>query len=102
MHLTATDQATLRQALCDLQRAVLQTILDARQQVNQEALCTISDHTAAAVIYAIDTTAEKAIHSWFDANWPAAWSVQIIMEGLDDDNTLCLPARTPIEATKLK
>ncbi|HBM86485.1 MAG TPA: inositol monophosphatase [Opitutae bacterium] len=102
MQLTSADKETLRQALCALERFMLETILNARKQHTNEELSAISEKTAADVIYAIDAIADQAIHTWFEANWPAEWPVQIVMEGLDDASTLCFPADTAIEDTTLK
>ena len=102
MQLTSTDKETLRQALCALERFMLETILNARRQHTNEELSAISEKTAADVIYAIDAIADQAIHTWFEANWPAEWPVQIVMEGLDDASTLCFPTATAIEDTTLK
>ena len=102
MQLTFADKETLRQALCALERFMLETILSARRQHTNEELSAISEKTAADVIYAIDAIADQAIHTWFEANWPAEWPVQIVMEGLDDASTLCFPTATAIEDTTLK
>jgi hypothetical protein len=102
MRLTSADKETLRQALCALQRCILETILNARQQHTNDELSSISETTAADVIYAIDAIADQAIHTWLETNWPAAWPVQIVMEGLDDASALCFPAGTAVEHTTLK
>ncbi|CAA6679462.1 MULTISPECIES: inositol monophosphatase [unclassified Lentimonas] len=102
MTLSATDKETLRQSLCDLQHFILETILAERTKRNTNELAAISEKTAADVIYAIDVVADQAILTWFEANWSAEWPVQIIMEGLEDSETLCCPKGTAIEATTLK
>jgi len=102
MTLSATDKETLRQLLCALQRFILEAILAERTKRSTDELATISEKTAADVIYAIDTIADQAIHTWFEANWPSEWPVQIIMEGLEDSETLCFPKGTAHEATVLK
>jgi hypothetical protein len=102
MLLTSADKETLRQALCALQRFMLETILDARNEHTNDELSVIAETTAADVIYAIDAIADQAIHTWFAANWRAEWAVQIIMEGLDDTHALCFPSGTTAEQTVLK
>ncbi|MFQ3270935.1 MAG: hypothetical protein ACI9A1_001254, partial [Lentimonas sp.] len=102
MTLSAADKETLRQALCDLERFILEAILKGRESHSTDELAAISEKTAADVIYAIDVIADQAIHTWFEANWSADWPVQIIMEGLEDSEILCFPTGTVAEATTLK
>ena len=102
MTLSAADKETLRQSLCALQRFTLEAILNERASRTTDQLATITEETAADVIYAIDTIADQAIFKWFEDNWSTKWPVQIIMEGLDDAHTLCFPLGTKIEDTSLK
>jgi hypothetical protein len=102
MLLSSSDKETLRQQLCDLQRATLEAILNERTKRSTEQLTAIAEATAADVIYAIDTIADQAIFKWFEDNWLAKWPIQIVMEGLDDAHTLCFPLGTSIDQTVLK
>ena len=101
MSLTPNDHEKLRQLLCKLERHILECILEERAKHSTDQLAAISDQTAADVIYAIDRIADTAIHEWFQANWPADWPIEIIMEGLDDDTSLCFPQGSKLKDTKL-
>lgn len=92
----------LQDQLCDLQLSILKAILTARESHQPEELAAISEETAADVIYAIDKVAESAIEAWFKTNWSAEHPVQIIMEGLEDAETLTYPSGTPLSETRLK
>lgn len=102
MELTADTKEILRQKLCALQRYMLEAILNQRISQSTEQLSAISEVTAADVIYGIDQIADSAIHDWFTQQWPAQWPVQIIMEGIEDDEILTFPTATPVEQTILK
>ncbi len=95
-------KAQLRDQLCDLQCAILKAILTARDTSRPDELATITEETAADVIYAIDQVAESAIKDWFSANWDSTNPVEIVMEGVEDDYALTYPEDTPISATTLK
>ncbi|MEO7600167.1 MAG: inositol monophosphatase, partial [Opitutus sp.] len=68
--------------------------------------------TAADTIYHVDKLSEEAIFSWFEAHWPKAWPVELVMEGIEDGESVTfprgtLPARTvfkcildPIDGTR--
>jgi fructose-1,6-bisphosphatase/inositol monophosphatase family enzyme len=102
MTLSIKDKETLRQQLCSLEHFMLEKILKERAERSTDQLASISEATAADVIYGIDKIADAAILEWFDANWPVQWPIQIIMEGLDDTETLCFPFGTAVETTRLK
>ncbi len=102
MPLTAPDKETLRQLLCKLQRHMLEKILHERSNHSTDELAAVSEKTAADVIYAIDQIADAAILEWFEAHWPAEWPIQIVMEGLPEDQSLCFPQGSALKDTKLK
>lgn len=102
MQFTADQNENLRQKLCELQRFILEAILIERSERSTEQLSAVSEETAADVIYAIDQIADKAIHTWFKANWPDNWPVQIVIEGLEDHDTLTFPTGTEVNQTVLK
>ena len=102
MPLTDPDKETLRQLLCDLERHMLGKILHERARHSTDTLATVAETTAADVIYAIDKIADAAILEWFELNWPAQWPIQIVMEGLEEDQSLCFPRGTALKDTKLK
>ena len=95
-------KAELQQQLCELQSYILKAVLQARQERHPHELASISETTAADVIYAIDTVAESAIERWFSTHWHSAHPVEIVMEGLADGSTLTFPTGTPVADTTLK
>lgn len=100
--LSANLNESLRLKLCDLQKHMLRAILEARNEHSTDQLASISEQTAADVIYAIDTIADQALHQWFSTNWPHEHPVQIIMEGIEDDEVCTYPSGTPVKDTVLK
>ncbi|MGJ8638952.1 MAG: inositol monophosphatase [Opitutaceae bacterium] len=102
MALPTQDKEHLRKLLCDLQLSVLKAIQTERAELTPDALSAISEETAADTIYAIDRVAEEAIESWFRKKWDTRWPVEIIMEGLEDEQSLIFPQGTRVEDTKLK
>lgn len=58
--------------------------------------------TRADTIYQIDKVSEEAIFAWFEEHWPAAWPVQIVMEGVEDDEPVVFPRGVPAGRTRLK
>ena len=102
MLLTAANQETLRQLLCELQQHILKAVLRERARYRTDELAAIGEATAADVIYAIDQIADQAIQEWLQHHWPAQWPVEIVMEGIEDHETLTFPSGTAVEQTVLK
>lgn len=100
--LMVENKETLRELICELERAILKAILAQRGRSTVEALAAISEETAADTIYAIDRVAESTIEEWFANNWPAEWPIEIVMEGLEDATVLTYPRDTAIAETVLK
>ncbi|MEO0795340.1 MAG: inositol monophosphatase [Verrucomicrobiota bacterium] len=97
----ADNWEKIRRLLCDLQDTLLATIL--RERGNQShSLHEVAHVTSADVIYQIDKISEDTIIEWFNDSWPQAWSVEIVMEGNEDEESLTFPKRTPIEQTQFK
>lgn len=96
------DRVNIRNALCDLQLAVLKVILEVRELSSIDQLATITEETAADTIYAIDRVAEHTITDWFDAHWLTQWPVEVVMEGLECGEVMTFPKGTPVSDTILK
>lgn len=58
--------------------------------------------TAADTIYHVDQIGEDAILAWFEAHWPKAWPVEIVMEGLEDRDAVTFPRGTRPAKTDFK
>ncbi len=97
-----TTPDRLRSLLCDLGNHIQSRILAVRQAQVGTELSAIAAITASDTIYAIDRVSEEAIAEWFAVAWPSDEPVQVVMEGLPDDEPLCFPRGTPVTATNWK
>jgi len=53
----------------------------------------------ADVLYAVDRVSEDRVRAWLDEHWPADRPVRVVMEGIDDHETVIVPApATPAAA----
>lgn len=77
-------------------------VLAARNAAAPGEMARVAHATRADVIYAVDTVSENAIEEWFAAHWPEAEPVQLVMEGIEDDETRTFPPRTPPERLRWK
>lgn len=93
---------TARELLCALGATVRDGVVAARGAAAAGELGAVAAVTAADTIYAIDRVGEAAIGAWFEAHWPAAERVEVVMEGLADGAVLTFPRGTPVAATKWK
>lgn len=85
------DYEAMRQMLCAFHDYLRETICHARDQNRSGEMAQVAAHTLADVVYAIDKVSEAAILDWFATHWPADWPVQIIMEGIEDDDCVTFP-----------
>lgn len=81
----------LRLLLCELGGAIRAQVLAARTSQTSQELSGIAHVAKADTIYSIDKVSELAIRHWFEHHWPTAQPVQIVMEGIEDDQPLCYP-----------
>lgn len=88
--------------ICELQQAILKAVLAERERCTQDDLAAIAEETVADTIYAIDRVAEVTIVDWFGRVWPASRPIQIVMEGLGEDEVMTFPIGTSVEETELK
>ncbi|MBV9128176.1 MAG: inositol monophosphatase [Verrucomicrobia bacterium] len=91
-----------RRLLCALQDHIRDTLLAARRKRSASSFTKIAAVTAADTIYEIDRISEAAILAWFDAHWPRAWPVELVMEGLEDSEAATFPRGTPVAKTLFK
>lgn len=92
----------LRRLLCSLQDTIRATLVAA--QGKPQDLARVAALTKADTIYAVDKISEQATFDWFDENWPAAFPVELVMEGCENcaDEPLTFPRGTPIARTTWK
>lgn len=90
----------LRALLAQLGDHVQARVLATREAAAPGELAQISRTTEADIIYAVDKVSEEAIEEWFHAHWPETEPVQLVMEGIEDHETVTFPAETPAEQMK--
>jgi fructose-1,6-bisphosphatase/inositol monophosphatase family enzyme len=100
MPLPQLDRA--RALLCRLQDSIRDTLIAARDAQTGSALAEIAEVTAADTIYRIDKVSEAAILTWFEAQWPAEWPVELVMEGCEGGDAHTFPRGTPAARTEFK
>lgn len=92
----------LRLLLCRFQEDLLWQVLSVREQESAHEFSAVADHTAADVLYGVDRIVEVFILHWFSDHWPSSEPVQLVMEGIPDEQPLCFPEDTPVSQTKWK
>lgn len=98
--MTSSQLEKFRRLLCELQDAIRDALVAAQRRSLDFAH--VAAVTQADTIYAVDRISEEAICAWFAAHWPAAWPVELVMEGIEDDHPLTFPKGTPVSQTRLK
>lgn len=86
----------MRQLLCQLQNELRERIASARAAAAAGELAGVAARTSADTIYVVDKVSEHVIAEWFGRHWPAQWPVEIVMEGIEDDQPLTFPTGTPL------
>ncbi len=99
--MTIRDQHRARRLLCQLQDHIRDTIIAARAK-HAKSFARVAAVTAADTIYHVDRLSEHAILDWFEAHWPRAWPVEVVMEGLEDGKAVTFPKGTPVARTIFK
>lgn len=98
--MSAPSHEELRLRLCGLGAAIRDIVLASRKDLTTHELSGVTGHAGGDTIYAIDKISEEAIFSWFEANWPADWPVELVFEGLE--SALCFPVGTSASSTQWK
>jgi hypothetical protein len=93
----------IRQLLLELGDHVRNT-LQSRVKGSEDSaeLSSVSRQSAADTIYGIDRVSEEAITDWFALNWPRTIQVELVMEGIDREHPVTLPAGISPEQTVAK
>ncbi len=99
---TSAEPDFLRALLCDLQDSIRDALLAARTHSNTAEFARVAGQTSADTIYAIDRVSEAAILKWFGCNWPVSEPVELVMEGLEDGESVCFPPSVRPQETKWK
>ncbi len=82
--------AAIRELLCALQASIRDSVVRARER-DARKFAAIAGVTAADTIYQVDRISEAAIMAWFEAHWPKAWPVQLVMEGIEEGEAVTFP-----------
>jgi fructose-1,6-bisphosphatase/inositol monophosphatase family enzyme len=90
-----------RKLLCQLHLSIREALISARQR-DARSFAKVAAVTAADTIYQVDKISEAAITRWFEEHWPKTWPVQIVMEGIEDEEPLTFPQGTPVQRTLFK
>ena len=91
----------LRRLLCELQNHIRDTVAEARAK-HARSFAKIAAITQADTIYQIDKISEAAILGWFEEHWPHTLPVELVMEGVEDGETVTFPHGTPLKKTAWK
>jgi hypothetical protein len=92
----------VRLLLLELGDYVRQTLGKAQREIDSGSLAEVSRESVADTIYGIDRISEEAIETWLAVHWPPEIPVELIMEGIDTERPLTIPAGTPVERTSAK
>lgn len=90
-----------RRLLCQLHLSIRDAILSARER-DARSFARVAGVTAADTIYQVDKISEAAITRWFDEHWPKSWPVEIVMEGIEETESVTFPRGTPVGRTLFK
>ncbi len=80
-----------RLLLCDLQNTIRDALQTARATDAASGFADIAAVTQADTIYQIDKVSEDAITQWFETTWPHDEPVELVMEGIEEDENLVFP-----------
>lgn len=100
----------MRALLCELQDAVRERVIRARDDSSAEILSQVAAVTEADTIYHIDRAVEPVIFEWLEEHWPVEWPLELVMEGLEPSDAQngeqramnTFPLGTPLTATRFK
>lgn len=99
--MTTAQLNRARGLLCGLHQAIRDRLARARR-TDAHTFARIAAVTTADTIYQVDKVSEEVIGEWLDANWPRAWPVEIVMEGIEAADALTFPRGTPVARTLYK
>jgi fructose-1,6-bisphosphatase/inositol monophosphatase family enzyme len=98
----STEHEILRRLLCELQDQIRDALIAARATPSAAQFASIAAVTEADTIYQIDKISEETIFTWFENSWPATAPVELVMEGIEEDETVTFPRGTAVESTLWK
>jgi hypothetical protein len=102
LRMKISEAHQIRALLLDLGDHVRQSVIGIRREGDIGAFAAVSRESVADTIYGIDRISEDAISIWFAKHWPASIPVELVMEGVDPEHSVTVPAGIPIEQTQAK
>jgi hypothetical protein len=102
LRMKISEPHQVRTLLLDLGDHVRQSVINTRREGDIGAFAAVSRESVADTIYGIDRISEDAISIWFAKHWPASIPVEVVMEGVDPEHPVTVPAGIPIEQTQAK
>src|SRR5688572_30642719 len=99
--MTTAQLNRARKLLCNLHLHMRDVLIAARGR-EASSFTRIAAVTSADTIYHVDKLSEEALFTWFEAYWPRAWPVQLVMEGIEDAESVVFPHGTPVKKTIFK
>ena len=99
--MTITQLSRARNLLCALHLHIRDTLVQARSR-EAGRFAMVAAVTRADTIYHIDKLSEAAIFKWFETHWPRTWPVEIVMEGIEDEDLVTFPRGTSPNRTMFK
>lgn len=82
-----------RDLLVRFQVYVREHVIESRKRESVGRLGEVAAVTEADTIYHIDRLTEKGVLDWFRSEWPREWPAQLVMEGIEDFDTVIVPAK---------
>lgn len=100
--MTSLQLQRARRLICGLHDFIHGTVTGARDR-GGTTFHRVAGVTRADTIYQVDRLSEAAILAWFGGNWPRAWPVEVVMEGLEEGaDATTFPQGTPVSRTLYK
>jgi fructose-1,6-bisphosphatase/inositol monophosphatase family enzyme len=82
-----------RDLLVRFQVYVRDHVIESRKRESIGKLGEVATVTEADTIYHIDRLTELGILDWFGSEWPREWPAQLVMEGIEDSDTIIVPVK---------
>jgi fructose-1,6-bisphosphatase/inositol monophosphatase family enzyme len=90
-----TDPEGLRRLLCALGDAIRDQVTAHRGEHGTAGLAGVVGRVTADVTYAVDRVGEERVRTWLDGHWPPDQPARLVMEGVEDDDVVLVPAGAP-------
>jgi fructose-1,6-bisphosphatase/inositol monophosphatase family enzyme len=96
------DLNKARCLLCALGDFIRDAVLKSRTETQGREFAAVAGVTAADTIYKVDKVSEEAVFAWFEEHWPREWPVELVMEGIGEDQPVTFPKGAAVGKTQFK